>query len=208
MEEVVDPHTLHCYDFFTALYKGVNGGAVSRATRKNMQENSALIYGEVEFLPFADMLTVVKPQSGEVFYDLGCGAGKAIFAMALLYDNIECHGVELLKPLCHLCREQLDKFYKLQAKDPFFKSQNYEIHFKNGDLLDVDFTKPDIIFINATTFIGEFWDTIVSRFQQCKVGTRVILCSRTLDAPFELLDDKSREMSWGLNSIHIYRKTA
>ena len=32
-------------------------------------------YGEVNFANFLPMLDFVKPKSGEVFYDLGCGSG-------------------------------------------------------------------------------------------------------------------------------------
>src|SRR5580658_1272591 len=44
------------------------------------------IYGEIEFLSFYIILEKTKPEPQEIFYDLGCGAGKAVFAAALFFS--------------------------------------------------------------------------------------------------------------------------
>jgi hypothetical protein len=45
------------------------------------------------------VLRKINPASGCVFYDLGSGTGKALFAARLTQDFSRCIGVELLESL-------------------------------------------------------------------------------------------------------------
>lgn len=54
------------------------GKTLSKSERhaKNLDDDKSLIYGEVEYDSFYDVLRLIHPQHGQVFYDLGSGTGK------------------------------------------------------------------------------------------------------------------------------------
>ena len=59
-----------------------------------------LIYGEVVFQYFIPLLGYAKPQKGEIFYDLGCGAGKPLITASLAFPELKvCKGIEFLDGL-------------------------------------------------------------------------------------------------------------
>ena len=63
---------------------------------KGLTQQSEFTYGEVIFADFIPALEFVKPISGEVFLDLGCGAGKPLFTTALAFPKLkECRGIEI-----------------------------------------------------------------------------------------------------------------
>eukprot|EP01041_Mallomonas_annulata_P010897 gene10897-22748_t len=72
------------YDIFSRIYRDIDGSNISQKERNRVgREDQALTYGEVEFLPFVNILRAAGANSGDAFYDLGCGAGKAVVSAAL-----------------------------------------------------------------------------------------------------------------------------
>lgn len=69
---------------FQNLYEDVDGYSISRKARVKM-DAFAYTYGEIEFLSFIALLSLVKPNENSVFYDLGSGTGKAVIAAAMVY---------------------------------------------------------------------------------------------------------------------------
>jgi hypothetical protein len=47
--------------------------------KKNIHDVKSLIYGEVEFPSFYNVLRKINSKPGSIFYDLGSGTGKAVF---------------------------------------------------------------------------------------------------------------------------------
>ena len=67
----------------------------------------------------------------------------------------------------------------------------------------------DIVFINATCYIDDFWLAINDKIDQLKVGARIILASKRLKGEqYVLIDAQMAVTSWGTNSIFIYKKIA
>ncbi|CAN5426894.1 methyltransferase [soil metagenome] len=198
----------HCFEFINRLYQNVDAVALSKQIRQHQGLNDdAFVYGEIEVLSFANMLEIVKPIPGEIFYDLGCGSGKAVFTAAMLYEFSKCYGIELLQPMHQLCCQQLTQFSQLLTQANLDVNPAQHIEFIHQNILQVDFRDGDIIFINATAFFGELWDAIVQRLYQLKSGSRVILTSRKLPATdFTLLSDEKQLMSWGMSSVFIYQR--
>ena len=55
---------------------------------------------------FIPLLEYTKPQPGEIFYDLGCGAGKPLITASLAYPDLKiCKGMELLEGLAETAKE-------------------------------------------------------------------------------------------------------
>ena len=61
------------------------GKTLSKKEREDLhlQEEKSLIYGEVEFKSFYSILRKINPKPGLIFYDLGSGTGKAVYAARL-----------------------------------------------------------------------------------------------------------------------------
>ena len=60
----------------------------------------SLTYYEVEYLPFKTLLHDIGAVDGQIFYDLGCGVGKALVAASLSGIRfMKCIGVEILPTL-------------------------------------------------------------------------------------------------------------
>ena len=83
---------------FQQLYQAIDGFMLSNRARQK-QDAIEYTYGEIEFLPFIALLSLVKPDHGTVFYDLGSGIGKAVLACAMVYPVHKSVGVELLPEL-------------------------------------------------------------------------------------------------------------
>ena len=68
-----------------------------------------MIYGEVDYSSFYRVLRKINPSPGGIFYDLGSGTGKAVFAARLTQDFSRCAGVEILQGLHTQARSVLDR---------------------------------------------------------------------------------------------------
>ena len=65
-----------------------------------------LTYGEVVPMHFIPLLEYVKPTAGDIFYDLGCGAGKPLLVASLAYPDLKvCKGIELLQGLTDIAEQ-------------------------------------------------------------------------------------------------------
>ena len=53
--------------------------------KKDLYNVDDYTLGEVLFADFIPVLDYVKPQPGEVFYDLGCATGLPLFIASLFY---------------------------------------------------------------------------------------------------------------------------
>lgn len=201
-------------NFLTKLYKNTNPGRISHADRNRIQANEdQYIYGEIDFLSFIRILKMVNPQPGEIFYDLGCGAGKAVFTAALSFDFDACVGIEYLPGLCRLADRLLHNSTQLAEKTDTDRDSCLHklsaIHFFNDDMLNYDFSDGDIIFINATCFHHYMWEKLTNKLLSLKNGARIIVTSKKINNnQFELIYSDNELMSWGVNSVNIYQKNS
>jgi precorrin-6B methylase 2 len=201
------------HQLFQSLYNNVNTGKISLTDRKNLDiQDDAFIYGEIEFISYTEILNKVAPQKNEVFCDLGSGAGKAVLTAALNFDLAQSIGVELLPGLCelankkvHEARSMLKSGYEKIEKDCLRKLATIKIF--NQDLLNFDISHCDIVFINATCFHYSLWDKIQEKLLTLKAGSRVICTSKKIQKDiFKSLHEQRELMSWGMNSVNIYKK--
>jgi SAM-dependent methyltransferase len=164
-------------------------------------------YGEVVVPTLAELLQITRPQPNEIFYDLGCGAGRAVFSAALCFPFLHVKGIELLPPLYEVCTTLKKRFDSLVSEDEVFKKDSYDIEFLHGNLLRKNFSKGTLFFLNATCFRDKDWQALQKKLLKLAVGTRFIVVTRQLEDPaFQLIEGATYQMSWGPSSVHIYRK--
>lgn len=201
-------HYDRCYRIFTKLYEDTSPVSLSMTERreKGLENDSSLTYGEVNFYSFVQILELAAPKEGEIFYDLGSGAGKAVFIAGLVFDFTKVCGVEKLDSLYQMSTTALDKLWTLpQLKELHGKKMNFQ--FIHDDLLTVDFSEASIVFLQATCFYGPIWDQLMVKLLMLKVGTRVIITTRKLEiGGFKLNNKNQFLMSWGLCTVSIYER--
>jgi len=108
-------------EIFNLLFEGVDGYKLSFESRNQLGfYDRGLTYGEIFFDTFYKMLEKTQPKEGEVFYDLGSGTGKAVFAAYFFFLFQRRLGlrfylpfIKLLKPFLRNMKESLEqKFWK------------------------------------------------------------------------------------------------
>lgn len=189
---------------YTALYSGLNPQKISFEYRQSQGiKDDNFIYGETLFTPFAELLYIAAPRAGDIFYDIGCGAGKTVFTVAALYDELEIHGIEILPPLYETCERLLDQYHTLPG---IYKSTSIEFH--QADFLEYDFSNGTLVFVNATCIDRMTWAKLVKRLERLPKGARVLVSTKTINSKlFEEQFIGTTLMSWGHSSVRIYRKT-
>lgn len=187
---------------FDVLYKNVNGFALSKSARQN-NDSIELLYGEINFESFIALLSCCEINEQTRFYDLGSGTGKAVIATALVYPIKKAVGIERLETLYN-CANQLKQKLIRETRDDSFAQR---IEFIYSDFFLCDLEKADLVFINATAFIGDAWTKVASHLQQLKKNSRCISISKKLPAKEFKLELETRvEMSWGIAFAYIHRK--
>lgn len=196
------------HSLFTVLYANVNSAEISRRDRENLlNDEDAFTCGEIQFLPFFAILDSIKPKPNEVFYDLGSGAGKAVFTAALCFDFSRVQGIEVLPGLSRLANAKLEQAQRLANNDTDLANKLRPIQFVQADFLNQDFSDGDVIFIAATCFNYATWDKLVNKLEALKEGARVVVTSKKIThAQFELMSESCELMSWGENSVFVYIK--
>lgn len=189
---------------FHQLYSGVDGYSASRFARQK-QDAIEFTYGEIEFLPFVALLSLITLDSDTVFYDLGSGIGKAVIACAMVYPVRKSVGIELLPELCVIAKQQALKL----ASHPSYQKEAAKIQFLQEDLLEADLSEATLIFINSTTFLGIIWQKLSAHLSNFSQLQTVITTSKALpNADFTLINTTKLQMSWGVVPAFIHcRKT-
>lgn len=188
---------------FNRLYSKINTYQIADCARKSLAiDNDNYIYGEIDCQSFVMILEKIKPQPNEWFYDLGSGAGKAVFAAALFFE-LKAIGVELLSGLHQFAIQQQHCFMRLTEAN----SARYFIDFVHADFLQHDFFAADILFVNATCFHYILWTKLTERLTQLKKGSRILVISKKITGPDFLLQHEGMlKMSWGWAGYKIYVK--
>lgn len=191
-----------------ATFQNIDPYQLSIRERKRLKiTEDAFIYGEIDFLSFFTLLDKVKPNRGDVFYDLGSGTGKAVFATALYANVAKSCGIELLPGLCSMAEAQK----AILASSIKNTTLNFlslgSVQFINDNFVNCDISDANIIFINATCLSYATWETVLTKLEKTKPGTRVIVTTKKIQHdPFQIIYQGMVLMSWGMNSVNIYKK--
>jgi hypothetical protein len=201
-DDLLDPAILDKFRFFNTIYQHVEGSSISQSERKRLKVTgfSEYTYGEIDFAHIAPVFDLCKPKPGEVFWDLGCGAGKCMLTAALLYPYLKAvKGVEKLPKLYECCKETLDSLSSPCEGAP--------ITVHEGDMLEVDWSDADIIFTSSICFPSELIEGMLEKAKKLKKGARFItLKSFPPNEVFEQKFNLRVKMTWGKTGVYILEK--
>ena len=186
---------------FQQLYQKINGFSLSRKARSR-KDSLEYIYGEIEFVPFIALLSLVNPDNKTVFYDLGSGVGKAVLACAMVYPVQKSVGIELL-PELHDCA--CDQRMQL-ATMPLYAQSADRISFVLANFLEASLGEATLIFINASTLFGSTWKELCAIINCLPHTTTIITTSKPLisDIFFPTISTEI-QMSWGIVKVYIHK---
>lgn len=187
---------------FAHIYRGINGFILSKQARIQ-QDAVEYAYGEIDFESFIALIALCNPNQSTVFYDLGSGVGKAVFACTMVFNVKKSCGIELF-PILHQQAQNLQK--KLEQM-PVYVEKAAKIVFFCGDFLNFNFQEATLIFINSTAFFGTHWQVISKHMEQTQPETWVLSTSKALDSHlFTTLRIIPVKMSWGVVNVFIQKR--
>ncbi|MGC1183297.1 hypothetical protein [Legionella sp.] len=189
---------------FHQLYQNINGFILSQQARKKY-DTLDYVYGEIKFLPFIALLSLTKLNDETVFYDLGCGIGKAVLACAMVYPIRKSVGVELLPELYFQACKQVTQLAIVKN----YTTQANKIEFILGDFLEVNLNEATFIFINSTAVFNPTWEKLCTRLERLPCLMTIITISKALRSKkFIVVTQTLVEMSWGIvfAYVHVRKK--
>lgn len=175
------------------LYQDIDGFELSRLEKQHRLELS-LTYGEIDLESFLALLSLIKPSSQDVFYDLGSGIGKTVIAAAKTYPLKKAYGIETLQSLHQVA---LYKKSLCELKSP--------IEFKHQNIMETNWSDAHILFINVASFVAHDWHVLCEKLIRYPVAT-ILTCSKPL--PKEQFDIQATQVlcSWGIVPAYIHRR--
>ena len=194
----------HHQAVFENLYARADGFQLSKSARQG-KDAIEYVYGEIDFESFIALLSLCKPDSNSIFYDLGSGAGKAVLACAMVFNIRKSCGIELFENL-HLCAEGQRQHLTSLAK---YADKAQVIEFIQADFLDIPLSDANLVFVNASAWFGEFWEKTSYHLEQLKPGAIVISTSKPLvSSAWQTRHITSVNMSWGVVNAYIQQRLA
>lgn len=192
---------------FNHLYGQIHGYDVSNAARAKFGgDTSKLLYGELPFQTWKEIVEHVKPKSDGVFIDLGSGTGRVTMESHIAFDFKKCIGIELLQGLHAKALEVKDKFDKEVAPQISSALEGRELTYINKSFFDVNLSEADLILMNHPFKDGDVFLELEEKFlRELKSGTKIVTIIRALHNPaFKSLGKKSFKFSWGDSTAHFF----
>lgn len=211
------------YDIFQSVFRDIDGNIISQKERaQGGREDTALTYGEAEYISFVKILEDAGANHGDHFFDLGCGAGKALISAALSGISFSrCVGIEILPGLCSCSRAAITKLKDVVSTNASKSStggpttdSRRKINFspvdvREGDILSVDWSSGDIVYASSICFSETLMQSVLEKSKLLKPGSKFI----TLKLPvgyegwFEIDSQSWYKMTWGRILVYILKRT-
>ncbi len=210
-------HSLNAESIFQQLYKDLSLDfiqATSTNERKGLCYNSStLSYGDIEFSELVKLFQELEKLGFRCdrhshFVDIGCGAGKPIFAAALLQNFTRCTGIEILSGLHSICEQNAVKWNRLCTKLRLKKKLLIDVDFICGDALEVNWSDADLVFIHGTCFNEAMVNKLFHLTDCLKPHSFVVSISVPLVCPhLHLLHVINHViLSWGISCAYVYSR--
>eukprot|EP00986_Skeletonema_menzelii_P007417 scaffold2916_cov190-Skeletonema_menzelii.AAC.3 len=156
----------------------------SDGTCEHDHTEDSLVYGEIDLRGFCDLLMHHVPHSSDdVFYDLGSGSGRAVFAARFVGDFRECVGIELLSNL-------------------------HEMATSVRNLLDHDGWWKDgtVVYVPNLLFDDSLKAQIAEKAVRMRAGACLICLKKfegaAFNAVFEFVKERPVVMSWECQKVN------
>ena len=208
----------HAFDRLCKEHPTAIGKALSKRQRDQDKARGVhLAYSEIRFESFAIVLKKIQSkhggfqESGGIFYDLGSGTGKAVFAAAMLYQWQRCTGIEMLDMLHEGAREIADKWDR--SKDGLLflteEQRQTEIVLMNEDFMSeaLSLKNATLVYMNSTTYEQDMLLKLASKCEQMAGETFVVTHTKRLPSiHFDVVEETRLMQSWGECTVFIHKR--
>lgn len=193
--------------YIDKIYKDTSGFGISGEESKfisNMGGNST--YGEITYESVENLGKALNLNKKSVFYDLGCGVGKAVLQVYLNFPVKKSVGVELSKT-----RIEKATAIKKQVKLDRKLARNRKLKFYEESMTKISLKDATAIYLCSTCFSDQLMSDMANKIaKECKKGAKVATL-RELPAhkSFKRINILNLPMTWSSgSSVHIYEKVA
>eukprot|EP00529_Nitzschia_sp_RCC80_P028140 CAMPEP_0113441700 /NCGR_PEP_ID=MMETSP0014_2-20120614/1219_1 /TAXON_ID=2857 /ORGANISM="Nitzschia sp." /LENGTH=271 /DNA_ID=CAMNT_0000332555 /DNA_START=52 /DNA_END=867 /DNA_ORIENTATION=- /assembly_acc=CAM_ASM_000159 len=195
------------YSFVTAKDASLRDDL--RRSAGNTHSEDSLVYGEIDLGGFCDLLQSLSTTgSNGVFYDLGSGSGRAVFAARFAGDYERCVGIELLSNL-HDLASSVKSLYKFQYQS---KLKWTTVEFVHSDLLEHDWSDGSVVYAPSLLFDSPMMERIAEKALSLQSDAYLVSLKQfadTLEAfnqAFKLIEYRPVLMSWGNSNVYVYQR--
>jgi len=181
---------------------------VGKVMNRKDVDNQALVYGEVEFDPFVEVLTVACDgiDMKRKFVDLGHGIGRATIITALISEFELIQGFEVIDGLYKKSEEIARRFRERSVGS----SPVIDLHLDSflGESAIASWIDADLVFANSTCFPDELILRLEELCKGLRPGARIITFTTQFKSyeHFKLLFQKRLFMSWGPTTVFIHER--
>lgn len=180
--------------YIEQLFNEVNPYKISRQARQS-EPDLNLTYGEIDLESLLALVSLTPIQETAFFYDLGCGIGKTLFAIAHTFTKIKCMGIEKLFPLIHTAQQVL------LNETPTIQKR---IHFIHEDLFNISWHQDSIVFINIASFMQYNWQRLNDKCMLMPAKI-FITCCKPLNLANYHITETQVQCSWGIRPAYIHQ---
>jgi SAM-dependent methyltransferase len=211
LEQISDVITEETECLFSDLFSYLtleDAKTISKTEReeKELSDDKSLIYGEVDFNSFVKVLQKLGLPPGGLFYDLGSGSGRAVFAARFTQDFKKCVGIEVLEGLATASQAVVEKHEKW-FRQYLDMTQPQEVEMIQGSILDYDWSDGDVCFANSTCFDDRLMQDLSAKAESLRPGAYFVTFTKPLTSTrFEVLEKKRYSMSWGPATVFVHRR--
>lgn len=198
---------LHAQTIFNYLYAAVDGNEVWRqANAKAGFDTEKILYGEVPFSSWLKIVDWAQPKKDGIFFDLGSGIGRVVFAAFLAHKFSKNIGIELLDGLHQQALKTKNEFDLKIAQQISKKLGAKKIDFYRQNIFETDLSEADFIFMNHPFKEGENFIRLEEKFlKELRPKTRIVTTIRALqNQGFTSLGKKEFQFSWGKTPAYLF----
>ena len=153
-----------------------------------------LTIGHTPYFSIQQIMSRVPVTKKSRFIDLGSGQGELVFYMAIRY-GVPSTGIDIIQTYIQVAKRIRQQLKIANAQ------------FLEGDVLNRDLSKYDIVWVSPTCFNEQSRTKISRQCEKLGSGAYVISISYPIESDsFEAIDYFSALFSWGQATVYIQKK--
>ena len=192
---------------FNFLYNETDGYAVSRMARIDHAESTEhLLYGEITFESWQEIVRIANPKKDAVFFDLGSGTGKSVMLSHLAFDFKKTIGVELLKGLHDKALQIKNSFDEIIKPQILEHVKDRELSFVQSDLFNINLAEADFVFLNYPFKTKELFEKLETKLlAELKPGSKIAIIIKSFEnKAFKSIGNQKLKFGWGEATTYFY----
>ena len=149
-----------------------------------------LTYGETPLSTFQQMLSWIEPFPPVHFAELGCGTGRLSLMLSKAHQS-QCTGVDLIQPF-------------VDHANRIAQQQQINCVFLYEDILALNWSAFDLIYITSTTYSPEFLSLLWRKCATLPAGVQMITLTHAPPPEYmKLVRMEVLPFSWGVATVYL-----